>query len=557
MTFPITSKAAGRDFSVGQTAASRVRPWVVFAVYIAACVAMQRLSGANATFGGYPDEPSHYLSGLMIHDYVKAGIPTTPVAYASEYYAHVPSIAVGYWPPLFYVGLAFWMLCVGITRSAALLLTATITAALASIVQRQASSRFGWWTGVLSGMVFLTVPCVQWSNNLIMTDTSVALCGLLAALACGEYLETGRLGPAIKLAIWSAAAILVKLSAAWVFVLLPVGILLTRKFYLLKRRATWLSFGLALGLCGPWLWATRHLLMKGQLPNPTPVAHFVAAFPALCLIASIGVPLPLVALLGWVTDVAAVRRLRPAWLILMIQPAAALANVAATGLQPEPRFTVSSIPVFVLCLASGIWWLAGWVPGSWRREWKTATGMLICLGLAVFQTGLVKAVPDDFSGMIARTIAADPHLQSDAALVAPASGAGGSIIAELAFRAARRPDGVTLVRANKALAASGWNGQNYALRLKSASEVQRFLEENCIPVVITQEAPIHAPHYDLLLQTLRQYSDRWQLITEFGGSGTICRLYHLRDHQACASGAWLDKVASETSGEFHGRPPHR
>jgi hypothetical protein len=153
MTFPVTFKAAGRHFSVGQTAARRVSRWVVFAFYIVACVAMQRLSGANAGFGAYPDAPSHYLSGLMIHDYVKAGIPKTPVAYASEYYAHMPSIAIGHWPPLFYVVLAFWMLCVGITRSAALLLGATITAALASIVQQQASSRFGRWTGVLSGMV--------------------------------------------------------------------------------------------------------------------------------------------------------------------------------------------------------------------------------------------------------------------------------------------------------------------------------------------------------------------------------------------------------------------
>jgi 4-amino-4-deoxy-L-arabinose transferase-like glycosyltransferase len=518
---------------------------------------MQRVSGANAGFGGYPDEPSHYLSGLMIHDYLKAGMPRTPLAYASAYYAHVPCMAIGYWPPLFYVVLTFWMFCAGITRGAALLLIATITAALASFVQRQASSRFGWWTGVLSGLVFLTVPCVQWSNNLVMTDTFVALCGLLAAVGCGEYLETGRLWPAIKLAIWSAAAILVKLSGAWVLVLLPAGILLTRKFYLLRRGATWLSYGLALGLCGPWLWVTRHLLTKGQVLNPTPVAHFVEVFPALSLMAFLGVgaALSLVAVLGWVTDVAAIRRLPPTWVILLIQPGAALANVAATGLQPEPRYTVPCIPVLVLCLASGIWWLARWVPGSWRREWKAAAGMLMCLGLAVFHAGLVKAAPDDFSGMIASAIAADPHLRGDAALVAPANGAGGSIIAELALRAAHRPDGLTLVRANKALAASGWNGENYTLLLQSASEVQRFLEENCIPVVITQESRTHTPHYDLLLQTLRQYPDRWQEIGEFGGPGRICRLYHLRDHQACAPGAWLKRVTHGMPDGFHGRPP--
>jgi hypothetical protein len=558
MNLPIAPQAEGRVFSAGRTAASRVAPWVVFAFYIAASVAMQRLSGANASFGGYPDEASHYLSGLMIHDYVRAGMPKAPLAYASEYYAHIPYIAVGYWPPLFYIVLGFWMLCAGIARSAALLLTAAITAALASIVQRQASPRFGWWTGVLSGMVFLAAPCVQWSNNLVMTDTSVALFGLLASLACGEYLETGRLRPAIKLAVWSAAAILVKLSGAWVFVLLPAGILLTGKFYLLRRRATWLSYGLALGLCGPWLWATRHLLAKAQMSNPAPVAHFLEFFPVVCVMAFGAAPLALVAVLGWIVNVAAARRLPPAWLILMMQPAAALANVAAaTGMTPEPRHTVPSIPVVVLCLASGVWWLAGWVPGSWRREWKAATGMLICLALAVFHTGLVKAAPDDFSGMIAQAIEADPHLRGDAALVAPAEGAGGSLIAELAIRTARRPGGISLVRANKALAAVGWNGENYALRLKSASEVQRFLEENCLAVVITREGAVHDPHYDLLLQALRQYQDRWQQLGEFGRPATIWRLYHLRAHQACAPGALRDRIVEGISSEFHGRGPDR
>jgi hypothetical protein len=272
------------------------------------------------------------------------------------------------------------------------------------------------------------------------------------------------------------------------------------------------------------------------------------------LVAGAG-PLALVALLEWVTNVAAAHRLPPAWLILMIQPAAALANVAAAGVWPEPRYTVPCIPVLVLCLASGIWWLVRWVPGSWRREWKTATGMLICLGLAVVQTGLMKAAPDDCSGPIARAIAGDPHLRSDRALVAPATGPGGSIIAELAFRAAHRPDGITLVRANKALVASGWLGENYALRVKSPSDVQRFLEENCVPVVIARDGPVHAPHFDLLLQALRQYPDRCQQIAEFGGPGTVCRLYHLRNHPACAPAAWLGKIADGLSDEFHLRPP--
>jgi hypothetical protein len=552
MTFPSPVEAAERESSDGRAAAGRVLPWLMFAVYLAIALAMQRLSGAGASFAGYPDEASHYLSALMIRDYVASGMPMAPLPYASWYYAHVPYIAIGYWPPLFYVCLGFWMLIFGITRSAAILLTAVITAALASVVQRQASSRFGWWTGVLAGLVFLAAPGVQWSNNLVMTDTSVALCGVLSALACGEYLETGRLRHAIKLAILSAAAVLVKLSGAWVFALLPAGIILTRRFYLLKRRATWLSWGLALGLCGPWLWATRHLLMKGQIDNPAPVSHFIEVFPGLCAVAFSSVPIALVAVLGWITDAAAARRLTPIRLVLLILPAVALANVAAAGFAPELRHTVPSIPVVVLCLTSGIWWLARWAPGSWRREWKTAAGMLVCLGLAIGQTGLVKASPDDFSGAVARTIAGDPNLRGDVAMVSSAVGPGASVIAELASRAAHRPEGLTLVRANKTLATTGWNGENYKLRLKSPSEVQLFLEQNCINVVITGKRSF-APHYELLQQALHQYPDRWQQIAEFGDSATAYRLYYLRTHGRCSPESLLGDIAARVSNQFQGR----
>ncbi len=81
--------------------------------------AFQHWSGASvAAFGGYPDESSHYLSGLMIHDYCASGFSTFPFTFASNYYTHLPFIAIGYWPPFFYVMEALWMALFGFHRSA-------------------------------------------------------------------------------------------------------------------------------------------------------------------------------------------------------------------------------------------------------------------------------------------------------------------------------------------------------------------------------------------------------------------------------------------------------
>src|SRR5271169_5911825 len=88
--------------------------WVAAALvlYFGLLVWMQWYLGApHAEFGGveFPDEASHYISGLMLHDYLAARLPQTPLAYASKYYIHIPYFAVGYWPPMFYIVESLWM----------------------------------------------------------------------------------------------------------------------------------------------------------------------------------------------------------------------------------------------------------------------------------------------------------------------------------------------------------------------------------------------------------------------------------------------------------------
>src|SRR5687768_1549891 len=76
----------------------------VFLLFTGIALTLQRVCGAyHGEFNGYPDEPAHYVTGLLIRDYIAQGLPQPPMAFAKNYYLHYPKVALGHWPPLFYM----------------------------------------------------------------------------------------------------------------------------------------------------------------------------------------------------------------------------------------------------------------------------------------------------------------------------------------------------------------------------------------------------------------------------------------------------------------------
>src|SRR5258708_5255162 len=65
--------------------------------------------------------------------------------------------------------------------------------------------------------------------------------------------------------------------------------------------------------------------------------------------------------------------------------------------------------------------------------------------------------------------------------------------------------GHILLRASRMLAESDWNGRDYKLKMKTPAEIQRFLEEAAVDVVILDRKPDHGfEHHKLLLATIRE-----------------------------------------------------
>ena len=106
-----------------------------FLLFLGFAVTRQYFSGAYASaFSGYPDEPAHYVTGLLVHDWIASGFPWPPIAYAENYYLHCPKVALRQWPPGFYVIQAPSTLLFSTSRVSVLVLTAVLMSFLSLTV---------------------------------------------------------------------------------------------------------------------------------------------------------------------------------------------------------------------------------------------------------------------------------------------------------------------------------------------------------------------------------------------------------------------------------------
>jgi predicted secreted protein len=108
---------------------------IAFGLFFSAAFFLQQSAHAYRTeIGAEFDDASHYVTGLMVRDYIAQGFPSSPSAFAQSYYAHYPKVGLGHWPPVFYVAEALWMLMFGNSIASVLVLMAVITALIAATI---------------------------------------------------------------------------------------------------------------------------------------------------------------------------------------------------------------------------------------------------------------------------------------------------------------------------------------------------------------------------------------------------------------------------------------
>ena len=496
------------------------------AIFLLLCVVaagLQWHSGAYADeLGSGPDEAAHYVTGLLVRDYVAALAPSSPMEYAERYYLHYPKVAMGHWPPVFYVVEAAWMMVFSVSHLSVMVLMAMCGALLALLAGVVAAGDHGWWAGIGVGVATLLVYWVQVLDRMVTPDVLTAALIVVAALVYARYLEHPSWRSAAAFGLAASLACLTK-GTGFVLAFLPgFSVLLTRRFRLLKSFSFWLPAGIVAALCGPWyLLAPSGLHQAAYTQRAVflsrPVAAATWVMPR--LVHFMGGPLDVLAAVGAVIVLVRLARrrdqVRPEWVVMtaLVPGYWALCIVVAPA--RDPKSLIICAASMVLLAAVAIAWLASL--GPVRKLPRAVLGAALVLALTGFGVSESSRLPRlEYRGD-GELIRALDSLQGGghpAVLISADSAGEGAFVAQVAMTD-KRP-GFYVLRGSKVLAHSGWFGENFELRYHSTADLMAFLESVPVTSLVLDSTPALLPGYhDQLLEVVRTYPNRWRLVGRY------------------------------------------
>jgi hypothetical protein len=511
----------------------------IFISLFAVVVAYQNLGDTyESEFGAHPDEAAHYVTGLMIRDYIAEGIPGHPMRFAEEYYDHYPKVALGNWPPFFYMIQAAWTLPFSPSRTSVLLLMAFLTALLAQLIFHSAKKDFGPLLALFGTQLFLALPLIQKYSSLVMTEIPIALLAFIATLCFGKYLDDEKASRSIFFGLFASAAILTKGSGLYLAFVPPIALILCRKFVLLKRVAFWSSAAIVAVLCAPWTLFTLDKAKAGWVDAPW--SEFVRdsiPYYANKLNLALGAALLALLFIG-----VAVRLFAPAkrnelsgkwaaagalmFAVLLLQP------LVPCGM--EPRHLVMALPPIMMFTIAG----GGWLIERLRSRLAPFPAFAAILTGVTISFLIHPFSPKNkgYSGFEgpAAIVVSDPEFAESIVLVSSDASGEGMLISEVAMREKRM--GHTVRRASKLLGDSNWSGSEYQSKLDSVDALIELLEKEKIQILILDNSMRKAKrveHHDILQKAVATHPNRFMQLAQFDATrigrihGRAVRVYAL------------------------------
>jgi Dolichyl-phosphate-mannose-protein mannosyltransferase len=516
--------------------ASRI---LLFFLYFVCVVLLQwRGNAFRSEFSGTPDEPAQYVTGLMVHDYIAAGFPRSALPYARNYYLHYPKVALGHWPPFFYVVQAAWTLLFTTSRTSVMLLMAAVTALLATMLCEVLRKEFSLAMGMSAATLFISLPVVEEFSRLVMAEMLVALLVLLAVLSYGRYLDTGRWQPSACFGVWFTLALLTNGTAIQLAMLPPFAVLFGRRWHLLRSFSFWLPAMLVLGIAGPWyLWVpgAQHESVArfggvrfnwGRLTG-TPTAWAEMLGLILMIAATLGLLICCRQILRgsaggkWIASVAVVLGAYLARLLIGAY---------------EERHLLVNIPMLLMFAALS----AGWCLSQPRWQGLKAAPRNLAVGLALvalLSFHVYKSPIKRHYGFseVAQDLLSRPAFKNSVFLICGSATGEGMLISEVAARESR--PGHIVLRASKMLASENWMGLHYQPLFHDQREVLQYLESIPTGIVVIDGYGRRTPHGQLLFQGIQLHPEKWELLAQSppSGGGTFpagdIQVYRLIGHE--------------------------
>ncbi len=461
--------------------------WLLLAT---AVVALQLRSGAYGSDLSSPDEAAHFVSALLVRDYIAAGFPAPPMQFAQRFYLHYPKVAIGHWPPVFYASSALWMLLFGRSKAAMLAFMAALCAALCIGIYEFARRDCGEVAAFACALIFATAPLVRTAASTIMPDLPLGALMFAAAVAYGFYLELGRRKYALISGMLAALAVGTH-GRGLIVLLVPALALWMTRARITPARIAVIAVVVTAVIGAP-------VLMRQSLPISVASIGANALLWAPRCGRALAWFVPALALLASVRIVGQGQRGR--WTAMAALVAANWIFFALVNPLWEPRYLMTAAPAVAVLGAAGWRYAANWSFGKLRP----AMAVLGCAAVIVNAAPALRQPDLGYSSALARL----PRLDR-VSLVAGDPLMEGAFVAAMALHD-RRFEHVVL-RGSKALARSTWAGADYRLTFSRPAEVRDFLDRMGVGTVVVQRAAARA---DVpLLETAVTGDRRWREAT--------------------------------------------
>ncbi len=450
------------------------------------------------------DEAAHFVSSVMVMDYLKHGLweGVSPMTFARNYYDHYPKVAIGHWPPLFYLCQALWFLVAGVSRVSVMIFTSGIAAGIAvvtAVLCRMHS--LGWRLSlVMGGLAALNTVLLRSTIDL-SSDPMTALATILAALVCALWLENLSFRWGLAYAGIASLAVLVKGNAFLVYLLPALVVFSPGGWRSALRREFWLP--VLLSLVFPLAWyaqfldlATGEVIPGGKGSNPYYWRLIrISGFNLWNLWIVNGALICVLALASLKSSIGERWYLRyPA---VSAMPVAAWIFLSWMTPHNEGRLMLATIPVFYLAAAMTM------------RKLPVYVSVVLCGALAL--SVAAPRAPQEPHGWVGTV----NHLKSSGSktiLIGSNRSGEGAIVAEFAMRSPK-PE-VRILRAGKVLQKSDWMGYHVQRLVQSPEDVGHVLADAKVDTVVVDVDTSQPVPPTLAL--LRRAVDTWPVAHRAG-----------------------------------------
>lgn len=502
-----------------------------FAGLLALAVICQwRNNAFQSEFGRHSDEAAHYVTGLMVHDFLRSFDLMHPVSFAENYYLHYPKVAIGHWGPVFYIVQATWNCVFGSSRISLMLLMAATTTAVAYTLSVMCEHRLGQLGGVIMGATLVLSPGFQLSTASLMTEPLSALLILWAAIVWGDFMARPQLRSAAAFGAIASLATLTKGTGLLLAFIPPLSLVFSGNYRLARQPQFWAPAAIVACVCGPWYALTLSMQRNGMQSEAFSFGFTVQAIPFYTrTLAEIAGPLWLLCAgcgcffgrMRGTGDCASRRAamaalLAGAMLFHCVTPCGLEARHLSVAVAPLLFFAAEAVGVFSRAL---------------QQHRVVGAASLISLGMLL----LMMATSSPASGQTLITSGFGEvvdaiegmDISKRAVLLISSDELGdGMFVAEVAKRD-QRPSRFAL-RASKTLASSRWNGSGYRLRFETTEEVKKWLDSAPVTVVVLDESIGHSSRreHGQLRRIVEESDGEWRL----AGSFALTRQGRLHPH---------------------------